>query len=194
MTHADKLRWVGDQLDADASNKGIGQGSEAARYCWAAATEIERIEDELEHTKADYLNACETIANMHCAAVGEVTGPKRGVVDDIEDLRLERDAILASKQMDFAQLVAQEDEIKLLKAENKRLREALNGGWVSFDVAQPEGLNLVQQYLGDHVLGQQNAQFWAFPTSMWRGTKHPHATHWRYVHGPMDRIEQLSLT
>lgn len=30
-----------------------------------------------------------------------------------------------SEEMDFAQLVAQEDEIKLLEAENKRLREAL---------------------------------------------------------------------
>ena len=30
-----------------------------------------------------------------------------------------------SKEMDFAQLVAQEEEIKLLKAESKRLREAL---------------------------------------------------------------------
>lgn len=125
VTHADKLRWVGDQLDADASNKGIGQGSEGARYCWAVATEIERIEAELEHTKEDYLNACATIANMHCAAVGEVTGPKRGVVEDIEDLRLERDAPLASKQMDFAQLVAQEDEIKLLEAEIANLQKAI---------------------------------------------------------------------
>lgn len=48
MTHADKLRWVGDQLDTDASNKGIGQGSEGARYCWAAATEIERLQADRE--------------------------------------------------------------------------------------------------------------------------------------------------
>ncbi len=61
--------------------------------------QVEQLEAELECAKADYLNACVTIANMHRAAVGEVTGPKRGVVEDIEDLRLERDALLASKPL-----------------------------------------------------------------------------------------------
>ena len=37
--------------------------------------------------KEDYQGACKTIAEMHAAAVGEVTGPNRGVVEDVADLR-----------------------------------------------------------------------------------------------------------
>jgi hypothetical protein len=36
---------------------------------------------------ADYDGACRTIAEMHAAAVGQVRGPDRGVVEDIIDLR-----------------------------------------------------------------------------------------------------------
>ncbi len=39
--------------------------------------------------RADYDKACETIASMHAAAVGEVTGPKLGVVEDVEAVRAE---------------------------------------------------------------------------------------------------------
>lgn len=41
--------------------------------------------------KQDYINACELVAAMHKAAVGETRGPTRGVVEDITDLRAERD-------------------------------------------------------------------------------------------------------
>jgi hypothetical protein len=41
------LRWLGDFLDAKATSEGIGQGSEAARICWAAATEIEAMRQQL---------------------------------------------------------------------------------------------------------------------------------------------------
>ena len=37
--------------------------------------------------KGNYERACQTIAEMHAAAVGEVTGPIRGVVEDVADLR-----------------------------------------------------------------------------------------------------------
>jgi len=40
-----------------------------------------------EEWKADYEGACKTVAMMHAAAVGEVTGPTRGVVEDVADLR-----------------------------------------------------------------------------------------------------------
>lgn len=80
-------------------------------------------------------------------------------------------------------LQALSDHIRALPDEMVA-HEVLNGGWVSFDMAQPEGPNLVQQYLGDSVLNQQNPPFWAFPTSRWRGAKELYATHWRYVQGP----------
>lgn len=41
----------------------------------------------LDQRTADYERACQTIAAMHQAAVGEVTGPRRGVVEDVVDLR-----------------------------------------------------------------------------------------------------------
>ena len=45
---------------------------------------------EAERLQGDYENACKTIAEMHMAAVGEITGPKRGVVEDVVDLRREK--------------------------------------------------------------------------------------------------------
>lgn len=45
-------------------------------------------EYERDEMKRNYDHACLTVAEMHKAAVGEVTGPKRGVVEDVEDLRL----------------------------------------------------------------------------------------------------------
>lgn len=43
---------------------------------------------ELQHA---YEQACKTIADMHAAAIGEAAAPRRGVVEDVEDLRRERD-------------------------------------------------------------------------------------------------------
>jgi len=46
--------------------------------CNEARAEVERYNEE-------YQSACTTIAEMHRAAVGEITGPKRGVVEDVYD-------------------------------------------------------------------------------------------------------------
>lgn len=48
---------------------------------------LAELEKEVELIKKDYLGACKTIAEMHEAAVGKVTGPKRGVVEDVADVR-----------------------------------------------------------------------------------------------------------
>jgi len=57
--------------------------------------EIESLTKELKYAKAEaerfrgeHQEACHLVAQMHAAAVGEVTGPNRGVVEDVEDLRL----------------------------------------------------------------------------------------------------------
>lgn len=42
----------------------------------------------------EYVNACETIARMHAAAVGEVRGPTDGVVADVAALRAFADALV----------------------------------------------------------------------------------------------------
>jgi hypothetical protein len=44
---------------------------------------------ESTQLKGDYEKACETIAAMHAAAVGEVTGPVLGVVEDVKAVRNE---------------------------------------------------------------------------------------------------------
>ncbi len=67
--------------------------------------------------------------------------------------------------------------------------QKLDSGWVSFDVAQPEGCEIVQQYLGAAVLEHSNPPDWAFPTERWRGKKDSAATHWRYVDAPNVRSE-----
>lgn len=42
---------------------------------------------DAERYKADALSAAELVAKMHAAAVGEVRGPIRGVVEDVQDVR-----------------------------------------------------------------------------------------------------------
>lgn len=42
---------------------------------------------ELAAMREAHQGACETIAQMHKAAVGETRGPIRGVVEDVQDLR-----------------------------------------------------------------------------------------------------------
>ena len=63
--------------------------------------ERQAIKAERDQLKADYHDACETIAQMHGAAVGGFgLGPKRGVVEDVQDLKDSHDDLL-----DFAEKV-----------------------------------------------------------------------------------------
>ena len=72
---------------------------ERGAYGWSASygdvcrmvdREIE-LRAENARLKDDYQNACKTVAEMHAAAVGQIVGPNRGVVEDVADLRAERD-------------------------------------------------------------------------------------------------------
>lgn len=45
--------------------------------------------DDTRDYKDDYLGACRMIAAMHAAAIGGVAGPKRGVLEDVEDMHAE---------------------------------------------------------------------------------------------------------
>ena len=56
-------------------------------------SEIADLHKTLDEVKTDYIHACKTIADMHAAAVGEITGPRRGVVEDVADLRAEADRL-----------------------------------------------------------------------------------------------------
>jgi hypothetical protein len=51
--HIKNLLFVGKCLESDADSKGIGQGSEGARYCYSAATFIEKQTAELASARAE---------------------------------------------------------------------------------------------------------------------------------------------
>ncbi len=63
--------------------------------------QLPEMERDLALCKQDYASACKTIADMHAAAVGEVTGPRRGVVEDVEDLRVECDRLRETISLAF---------------------------------------------------------------------------------------------
>lgn len=48
---------------------------------------IAELEAENARLREDHAGACETVAKMHEAAVGKVTGPRRGVIEDVADVR-----------------------------------------------------------------------------------------------------------
>jgi hypothetical protein len=49
--------------------------------------EAESLADLLKQMSDNYSNACKLVADMHRAAMGRVCGPRRGVVEDVADLR-----------------------------------------------------------------------------------------------------------
>lgn len=60
----------------------------------AARAQLERLvkqrdwlDRELAAMRVAHQGACEMVAQMHAAAVGEATAPIRGVVEDVQDLR-----------------------------------------------------------------------------------------------------------
>lgn len=58
-----------------------------------SAVLLKQLQYELQEAKSNYDSACGLVAQMHCAAVGCVQGPKRGVLEDVEDLVSERDRL-----------------------------------------------------------------------------------------------------
>lgn len=66
----------------------------APEPAWHDAPEVAALKAELERTKNDYQRACGLVADMHAAAVGEMTGPRLGVVEDVAALKAERDAAM----------------------------------------------------------------------------------------------------
>jgi hypothetical protein len=63
----------------------------------AATARAEGAERERDELQNDYFRACATVAQMHAAAMGEVCGAKRGVVEDIADLKTQCDAAIAER-------------------------------------------------------------------------------------------------
>lgn len=53
----------------------------------AAEANAKQLFDDAERFKKQAEDASALVARMHAAAVGEIKGPERGVVEDVEDLR-----------------------------------------------------------------------------------------------------------
>lgn len=63
-----------------------GSTHRAAKEYAALRARVAELERERDVFKRDYHDACKCIADMHRAAVGQITGPRRGVVEDVEDI------------------------------------------------------------------------------------------------------------
>jgi hypothetical protein len=88
-SRADVDPIVGDAAEAIRRRAGALCPRDAARVVDA----LDVLLAEVDRFHADYEQACRTIAAMHEAAVGEIRGPRRGVVEDVADLRDERDRL-----------------------------------------------------------------------------------------------------
>lgn len=68
----------------------------------------------LKELEAERDHACKLVAQMHHAATGYIQGPIRGVVEDIADLKTEREELRA--------------EVERLRADAERYRWLRDGG------------------------------------------------------------------
>lgn len=57
----------------------------------ARAEEVKQLRQQLAEAQKEYGRACHLVAQMHAAAVGEVTAPKLGVVEDVAEVRQQLD-------------------------------------------------------------------------------------------------------
>jgi uncharacterized protein (DUF433 family) len=73
----------------------------------------EAAEKERDRFRADHEHACTLVARMHAAAVGEVTGPKLGVVEDVAAVRVRAEAAEAAA-------TGKDAELARLRAESRR--------------------------------------------------------------------------
>ncbi|ELP71020.1 hypothetical protein STRTUCAR8_05556, partial [Streptomyces turgidiscabies Car8] len=81
-------------LAEDVIRVGGARVQHAVGLYTGVAIELEDAQRERDEHKQSYLSACATIAAMHKAAVGDVRGPARGVVEDVEDVRQRADQIM----------------------------------------------------------------------------------------------------
>ena len=85
--------------------------AEQAAYDLVRSPDFAGLVDEVEKLREDYLRTCRLVAEMHGAAVGKLgEGPKRGVVEDVLDVRLRAEA--AEAEAYGLKLRAQDDAIE----------------------------------------------------------------------------------
>ena len=85
----DLPKWEPGSLAYLVERYGDTELGELAEIVTSKDAAIAALKAENERLKEDYERACKTVADMHAAAVGEIMGPKRGVVEDVADIRTE---------------------------------------------------------------------------------------------------------
>ena len=73
---------------------------------------VDQLRDDLVEVRGSYDGACQTIAQMHAAAVGGVQGPNRGVVEDVADVRTALEEARAFNQRALAARASQVAELE----------------------------------------------------------------------------------
>jgi len=97
----------------------------------------EQAKAEVARLKDDYHGACKTVAAMHAAAVGAVQGAKRGVVEDVADLKSDRDRLRAALE----DVLNQESKIGMYEIADDALRQTAGAKDWPQDMAQvPPGV------------------------------------------------------
>lgn len=81
-------------------------------------------ETEAARFKADYEGACALVAKMHAAAVGEVTGPRIGPVEDVAAVRARAEAAEAKALRLGGRIIDLEEEVRQLRYAEARATDA----------------------------------------------------------------------
>jgi hypothetical protein len=92
---------------------------------WQTRPIEDALRADLAAAKAEYLSAAQLVAEMHAAAVGHATGPVRGLVEDVLDIRDE--LVGARVEISGMQAELQQAREELIKeqCENERLSDAM---------------------------------------------------------------------
>ena len=116
-TNTDLLNQIQD--GRKTIEAGTAENASLRQQLATAQAEGETAKGELEVAKADAQKASELVGQMHAAALGEVRGPIRGVVEDVEEVRTR--ASEAEKQLQVVQgeNLKYEEQIKKLNADLK---------------------------------------------------------------------------
>ena len=83
----------------------IASDAEAEKYK-PLVDKLKQLEQERDQLNEDYQRTCHLVAQMHMAAMNGVIGLKRGVIEDIADLREERDTLAAQNEALLKELEA----------------------------------------------------------------------------------------
>jgi chromosome segregation ATPase len=130
----DQREWLREQLRQIYNCLGTGSNMTIGQVL----SDIEDLRRDAVRFKADYEQACAQIAAMHEAAVGEVRGPIRGVVEDVQDLRVARDALAATAKEQHALLEeARQERRNAFAIANSLRKDCLELG-AKLDAAEAE--------------------------------------------------------